>query len=216
VTIFLSHFISHLTPGFGGRTVFQAQVASAISQGKSSNSASWTLNNHCGTHVDVPYHFSDSGKKLNEFAAEDWVFKRPHLVDYRASDHELIEPSTWIESVPVDTDLLLIRTNFEIYRASERYWSSNPGLSLDVARWLRTHRPTVRAVGFDFISLTAFTRREQGRAAHREFLCPNAGAAILLIEDLSLKSCPHNLKKVVIAPLLIEGADGAPVTVFAE
>ncbi len=216
MTVFLSHFMSKATPGFGGSCVFESKVASSISLGRSSNSSIWTFNNHCGTHIDVPYHFSDTGKTLSEYSAGDWIFNSPYLIDYEAKENELIEPSDWLESVPADTDLLLIRTKFEMYRTHTRYWQNNPGLSGNMARWLRTNRPLIRAVGFDFISLTAFQNREAGRQAHREFLCEERGAPILIIEDMALRQCPTELKRVVVAPLLVEGADGGPVTVFAE
>ena len=216
MTIFLSHFMSQATPGFGGGRIFECKVASAIKLGKSSNSSIWTLNNHSGTHIDVPYHFSDTGKTLTEYGAVDWIFHAPYLIEYDANEDELIKPSNWLELVPKNADLLLIRTKFEMLRSETKYWQNNPGMSAEIAKWLRVYRPSVRAIGFDFISLTAFQHREAGRQAHREFLCPEKGRPILVIEDMSLKSCPSILKRVIVAPLLVDGADGAPVTVFAE
>ena len=216
LTIFLSHFMSQATPGFGGSRMLESKVASAIKMGKSSNSAIWTLNNHCGTHIDVPYHFSDKGKTLSEYGAAEWTFNAPYLIEYEAKEDELIEPSSWLEATPRSSDLLLIRTKFEMSRSETKYWQNNPGMSAEIAKWLRVNRPSIRAIGFDFISLTAFQHREAGRQAHREFLCPENGRPILVIEDMSLKSCPSFLKRVVVAPLLVEGADGAPVTIFAE
>ena len=51
------------------------------------------------------------------------------------------------------------------------------------------------------------------KKAHVAFLNPVKGEPILLIEDMKLNSIV-SLSKVIVAPLLIENADGAPCTIF--
>ena len=76
-----------------------------------------------------------------------------------------------LEAVPIKTDLLLIKTGFAIFRNSndplerEKYVSQGPGISPEIGNWLRKFR-NVRAIGFDFISLTSYQHREIGRRAH--------------------------------------------------
>ena len=219
---FLSHPLSAETPGFGGAKDFVVHPQRRISRGDSSNSDRWELSNHIGTHIDAPYHFCEEGNRISDFAADFWFFDHPHLVDLPKLTPDLIgpeldKPDSWANKIPMNCDLLLIRTGFEAQRAKEAYWSSNPGLSAELAVFLRAHRPSVRAVGMDFISTTSFKHREAGREAHRAFLnVSGAGHPILLIEDMKLSPLTGAPVTILVSPLRVDGADGAPVTVIAE
>ena len=114
-------------------------------------------------------------------------------------------------------ELLLIRTGFEQKRRDDVYWNDNPGINPDLPDWLRDRFPKLRCVGFDFISVTSWQYRAEGRLAHKAFLAPEKGSReIWAIEDMSLKDAPETIKKVVVAPLLVEDGNGAAVTVIAE
>ena len=77
-------------------------------------------------------------------------------------------------------------------------------------------------IGFDFVSLSCFQARDLGRRAHRAFLAQRpdgleeVAAPILVIEDMHLAELDVAPRRVVIAPLMYDAADGAPVTVIAE
>jgi arylformamidase len=215
--IYLSHYLSETTPGYGGSAAFFSMPISCICNGDSSNSQFWKLSNHIGTHVDLPRHFSETGATIDSYGADFWWFEFPYLQERAAEQGELISVEAWIENIPKNCDLLLIKTGFEKYRLQDHYWSSNPGLTPELGKWLRQNRPSVRAVGFDLISLTSYLNRPLGRVAHRAFLDPlESGKPIVLVEDMSLKELHCSPKKVWISPLRVEGADGTPVTVFAE
>jgi len=214
--IFLSHVLSKATPGFGGQSAFESETVNSICSGKSSNSSKWTLSNHIGTHVDAPYHFSDAGETVDGFDAGFWVFQAPCVLDIRVGDAELIEPKDWESLVSTNCDLLLLRTGFQKYRPDRKYWESNPGLSPEVGKWLREKRPSIRAIGFDFLSVTSFQHREIGRESHRALLDPaRSGKPVLAIEDMDLSAIGKVLNRVWVAPLRVAHADGAPVTVLA-
>ena len=65
----------------------------------------------------------------------------------------------------------------------------------------------------DLISISSYSDREEGRKAHHAYLNPDTGNPVLIIEDMKLSSINY-LKKVIVAPLLVDEADGAPCTVF--
>ena len=68
----------------------------------------------------------------------------------------------------------------------------------------------------DIISLTSRLHREEGRKAHREFLGDHyPSSPIVLIEDMSLINYKDIITNVLIAPLIVNDADGAPCTVIA-
>jgi arylformamidase len=215
--IFLSHWLNSKTEGFGGTKSFEAKFVRSKKNGDSSNQQNWNLSNHVGTHIDTPFHFDDNGKTLDQFSANDWIFKKPYLLDLETPQGSIIEPGTWCEVIPQNADLVLLKTGFERYRGSETYWAKNPGLSPELASWLRAERPSLRCLGFDFISITSFENRELGRKAHMAFLSPDfPGTPIMAIEDMHLKNLICSPTRVTVMPMMVEGADGSPVTIIAE
>jgi len=120
----------------------------------------------------------------------------------------------------VDSDLLLIRTGFCDKRKERIYWENNPGLNAELGLKLRVNMPNLKAVGFDFISVSRWKDRAEGRRAHRDFLDPQAkGNPILLIEDMDLTNFRVSKKiisSVTVLPLRMLNADGAPVTIIAQ
>jgi len=217
--VFLSHVLSAETPGYGGEAGFQSENVKCMSKGDSCNSMRWRLSNHIGTHIDAPFHFSESGARIDDFQAESWVFRRPHIVDRPAAPGDLVglEGEAWCQTVPEDADLLLLRTGFEKCRGEAEYWSLNPGLAPELGDFLRATRPNLRAIGVDFISATSYLHRPIGRLAHKSFLDPNRpGSPLLIIEDMALSALDVLPQMVVVAPLRVMGADGSPVTVLAE
>ena len=114
-------------------------------------------------------------------------------------------------------DLLLIRTGYESLRGQDAYWNDNPGLAPELADYLRERFPMLRCVGFDFISVTSWKHRTEGKLAHKAFLAPeNGGKEIWAIEDMSLNDAPENINRVIVAPLMVEDGNGTAVTVIAE
>lgn len=215
-TICLSHYLNDHTPGFGGQKSFFKKDINLISKGKSSNSQEWTLSNHIGTHIDLPSHFDDQGKRLHQFVPEEWFFDHPFLIQYPAEKNEILYLLELLNSIPKNCDILILKTNFQRFRNEDSYWKENPGLAPELGDWLRKNRPNIRCIGFDFISITAFQHRELGRKAHKHFLHHTGeGHPILAIEDMNLEGLKNSPSRVVVAPLFVEGADGAPVTVFA-
>ncbi len=215
--IFLSHVLTADTPGYGGVAGFAVEQIKSITQECSVHSSKWTLSNHIGTHIDVPFHFSNQGETVESYPADFWIFKNPYLIDYQAHPSELIEPGFWIESIPQVSDLLLLRTGFETLRSQCEYWEKGPGLSPELGSWLRAHRPQVRAIGFDFISVTSWQNRPTGRNAHLALLDPNlAGHPLVVIEDMALAGLKCSPNKVIVSPIRVGGADGSPATIFAD
>ena len=76
--------------------------------------------------------------------------------------------------------------------------------------------PQLRVFGLDTISIATPLHREEGRAAHREFLCgPNP---ILLLEDLDLSSedLLNEAFTLRLYPIVYDILDGAPVIAVAD
>jgi len=215
--IYLSHFLTPSTPTYGDRDKFSIQENSSISKGDTANSFSISFStNHLGTHIDLPKHFYDDGKTLNDFEPSYWVYYNISLVEISKGKGELIIPKDFFD-VPInkESDILLIRTGFEKYRNEKIYWEENPGIDPSVGDYLRNEYPNIRTIGFDFISLTSFQHRALGKESHRNFL-NNKDRFVTIIEDMSLIILGTPPKKIIVVPLLIKNIDSSPVTIIAE
>lgn len=76
--------------------------------------------------------------------------------------------------------------------------------------------PQLRVFGLDTISIATPLHREEGRAAHRAFLCgPNP---ILLLEDLDLSSedLLDGAFRLRLYPIVYDDLDGVPVIAVAD
>lgn len=217
--LYLSHFLSNETPCYAGnKEDVKIEKASCICSGDSSNSMRISIKNHVGTHVDLPRHFDEGGRTLNDFEPQEFFFKELVVIDVPILSARLIEIDdikSHLESAAL-CDFLIIRTGYEKLRDTNRYWNDNPGVSPEVGKFLRKNYPSIKAIGFDFISLSSFKYRPLGRVAHKEFLVEeNEGNPILIVEDMKLSGLNEQYKKAMVIPMLVDGADGAPVTVIA-
>ena len=160
--------------------------------------------------------FDKAGKTLNDYPADFWRFDHVETIDLsgKVDDSQIIGTELFSDLGNLATELLLIKTGYGIYRSTDRYTLTPPGLSADLALFLRKKFPKLRCVGMDLISVSSYGNREEGRKAHCAFLNPDEGEPILLIEDMKLDT-NGNFNKVIVAPLLIDNADGAPCTVLA-
>ncbi len=216
--IHLSYPLNCETPAYGGGDSLKLQHEKSIEDGDSCNTSYWSLSNHLGTHIDFPRHFARAGKTSDDYNPEFWIFHSPFILDIST-----VEPGVIIEPeavdmniVPDNTDILVIKTGFCHLREKNIYWENNPGFAPRLAAFLRKRFLHLRVFGFDSISLSSFAHRETGREAHKAFLDhPNP---ILLLEDMDLSMVDNTvkLKQLIVSPLRVEGADGAPCTVFAD
>lgn len=216
--IYLSHPLTCKTPAYGGDVSIVVQRGKILEKGDSCNTQYWSLSNHIGTHIDFPRHFVSDGKTSSDYTPEFWILNYPLMIDISP-----IEPSRLIqpEDIPLmgateHTDMVIIKTGFSVLRGDDVYFNQNPGFSPEVAFFLRERLSHIRVFGFDSISLSSFAHRETGHEAHRAFL--DHPTPILLLEDMDLSQVDDRsqLKKIIISPLQVENADGAPCTIFAE
>lgn len=226
--LLLNHLLNTKIPTYANTGKFEIIKSRSIENGDSSNESSITFSNHVGTHVDAPYHFDNDGKSLDLFPAQYWFCDYPWLIELNAEPGEIIDLDKILDlvmNIPQNTDILLLKTNFEKYRNTDRdiYNFQNPSIHPEVGIWLRKNRK-LKFIGFDYISLSSRANREMGRVAHHAFLSSKEygtrneiqGTPILLIEDMKLSELQVTPKRIIISPLLFEKADGGPVTIFAE
>lgn len=217
--IFLSHHYASDTPTYGDRDKFKVAANSSIAGGGTANSSSWVFtNNHIGTHIDTPYHFNRNGMQTLDYPADFWYFNRVEIIDIPCNAARIIGPEA-VAGCIIDpgTEMLLIRTGYELVRQEDKYWNDNPGLAPELADYLRSNFSKMRVIGFDFISVTSWKHRQLGRESHKAFLAPGPGRIpILAIEDMALQAVHESIEWALVSPLRTEEGNGCPVTVFAK
>jgi arylformamidase len=212
---YLSYFLTEALPIYGDIADLNLKSVKKLHDGDSCNTWQFCLGNHWGTHVDCPAHFFLQGYKISDYPPECWIFKRPQVIKINAKASEIITRDHFCSNVDSKSDLILFQSGWWKYRRKDAYCSRNPGLDPSIGLWLRNNYPQVRAIGLDWISISSFENKELGREAHRAFLNPvGKGHPVLIIEDMNLSIDLKNLKKVWVAPLLVEKIDSAPCTVI--
>jgi arylformamidase len=205
---FLSYFIDTKTPVYGGlKDMIKIKKINSILNGDTSNNLSIEFPLHIGTHIDFPFHFSEKGKKSDDYPPSFWIFSKIGYLNCRIEE---VEKN--LNTLPLDIEILLLKTDFGINRNNDIYWSQQPIIPSYLASVLRKKFLKLRVFGFDLISLTSKLNREEGKKAHIEFLIKNE---ILLIEDMDLKNLTETPSMLIVSPLQIREADGVPCTVFS-
>lgn len=214
---FLSYPLTTDTPRYGAEGHFAIMKGKSIDQGDSCETFTVTLSNHHGTHVDCPAHFFKRGLKVAQIAANFWRFRSPQVIKVKLKPGELMDIDAIRGRIGKHTDLLLLKSDWSKVRDEKKYFAANPGIHPSVGHFLRAKHPKVRAIGLDWISLSSYLNRAEGREAHRAFLNPKGeGDPIVIIEDMDLSKATHRLKQVFVSPLRIEDIDSAPCTILGE
>lgn len=217
--IYLSHFIDNNSPVYGNDDGFQAKQLKSINAGDTANAQLWQLPNHLGTHIDLPRHFYTDGRRLDDFSASYFSCENIAYVDLSSfiCPGMLVGPE-FISDFYLDSSVeaIIVKTGFGTYRKDDIYWKENPGFDLGLADYLRERFKNIRFLGFDSISLTSYKKRDVGKNVHKEFLKDDH--PIIPIEDMNLDILSQKsiIQKMIISPLLVNEADGTPVTIFAD
>ena len=212
---YLSHYIGKTLPVYGEKKVsIRLYRDKSLKKGDSCNTFKFSMGNHWGTHIDAPAHFFKNARAINEYSPEELIFTAPCVVNVPLRKGRIIMLDDIRAAVKTRNDIVLIKTGFTRYRGKEAYSCKGPALSAEIAEWLREKRPRVRAIGIDFVSVGSYADRPAARETHRAFLNPGKpGAPLLLVEDMDLSVGLAGLRKIWVAPLLMEQVDSSQCTV---
>lgn len=208
--------LSSVNPVYGcQRQKLKLKKLKSLRKGGACQKYSIEIENHWGTHVDCPAHFFIKGNRISNYPADFWIFYRPQIIPVEVQPGQIICQKDLTVEIAPEIDLLLLKSGWSKLRGTKKYSNDNPGLDPEFGLWLRRRYPSIRAIGFDWVSLSSYKHRELGRKAHKIFLDPKAqGHPILIIEDMFFPKDIKKVKEVWIVPLRIEGLDSAPCTVM--
>ncbi len=194
-----------LRPGmtvWPGDPEFTFEPSSRITEGASCNMSHLTLGSHTGTHCDAPWHFIESGKRLDQVDTSVFMggalVLEPTVTDHiRAAD---------LPSDPLPGRVLFKTRNSEI-PMDGNFDPSFIALEEDAAE--RLVKDGVRLVGIDYLSIAP---KGKGAAVHRILL----GAGVFVVEGLRLAGIAPGMHEFIVLPLPLVEADGAPCRAFIE
>lgn len=196
------------TPPWPGDTPYSCGWSWEIGTGASVNVGRVVTSWHIGTHADAPLHVSVTGAASEHLPLD--AFRGPATVlDARdASDGNTITTewlSAALDRLRLPTRLLLFTGRSVADGAFPPAW---PTLTADAATWLA--RSGLRLFGTDAPSVDPRTATEL--AVHHALF---AGGAYVL-ENLCLRDVPAGDYLLTAYPVLVAGADAAPVRAVLE
>ena len=158
-----------------------------------------SFNSHFSTHIDAPFHMLANGKRLEEFEPDCFI-GHAQVIDVRGQ--KLITSDLLPK---ITAPIIFFYTNHITNIFGKNYFKSNPVITDDTARSLvKSH---VRIVGID-----SFTPDNFPYEAHKILFAQN----ILIVENLTNLRLIGKKCHVIIAPLKLTDADGAPARIFAQ
>jgi kynurenine formamidase len=187
---------------------------------------SWAFDEHCGTHVDAPAHFSEDGDTVDRIPAEELVLEVAVLdVSERvAGNHDLLvspdDVLAWESRhgpLPERCALFAhtgwasrVRDTAAYLNADDQGVMHTPGFSPELTEFLKQERPGVRGIGLDTGNLDAGI--EVTYPAHSSWL-PSGRWGIENLANLS--DVPPRGAIVVVGVPPVEDGSGFPARVLA-
>lgn len=193
-------------PVWPGDEPVSVERTDRLDRGDLANVTRLSMSAHAGTHVDAPRHFMPKGRGV-EGLDLDALIGPAHLADARGLSGDLGPRELAGLGIPRGTERLLVRTHDGDLWAEGPYSETTLGISAGGARWLIDHR--IRLVGVDHMSVAPIAEPE---ATHLLLL----GEGVAVVEGLDLSSLDTGGYDLIVLPLLLYGADGAPARAVAR
>jgi kynurenine formamidase len=165
---------------------------------------------HTGTHIDAPYHFVKSGKKIHEldpsrFLQNAILIRIQSKPNYSITKSDIIQFEKKHGKIP-DNSTIVFATGWNDKPRKDFF--ANPGLAESASKYLTSKKTNL--VGIDSPSIDSGNNTKY--VAHHVLLKAN----VLILENLcnlsKIKSVNFNL---VALPLKLQGTTGSPVRAIA-
>ena len=210
--------LSHpLRPGHEARTLEISQLEATQITGAPAEPGWYimhrvVMDNHIGTHLEVPFHILEEGADLAQIPAEQYIGPTV-ILDLRGYGTGDGIPLEVVQSAAEKTggiqqgDLVFCMTGWSDYYGSEQYMSP-PFLAREAVQWIVGHG--IKVLGID--TTGAMDPDSPDRWNH----LPIMEAGVVYIENLTnLAAVPKSRVLAAALPPAIEGLEGIPVRVVA-
>ena len=170
-----------------------------------------SMSTHQGTHLDVPYHFFDDGKTVDQVPLERF-FGPARLVDLAPGTHLPAKTPITRSMLEKHADdffpggKVIYRTGWDRMFGRPEFFADFPTLTLEAAQWIAQRR--IGLLGMD-----TPTPSTEWKEVHWALLAK--GVEIVIVEGLAnLDRLPPRFTLAAF-PLNIKGRDGSPIRAVA-
>lgn len=183
-----------------GDDFWRLEPTQRIAAGDPCNLSRATMSLHTGTHVDAPWHFGEGDRTVEAIPLSQLVIRA------RVLDFTNVESAIGRGDLEGKLDgiqaVLLKTTNSGKLESLEPFDQDFVHLDESAAEYLVEHN--IRTVGVDYLSVEGY--HVENAPVHHRLL----GANVFIVEGLDLSEVEPRDFLLVVLPLKIEGADGAP------
>jgi kynurenine formamidase len=173
----------------------------------------FTMTTHIGTHIDAPAHAIADGDAIDDLEVDRFV-ETAHVVGVDAEPMQAIDVddvAPGLEDLEPG-DAVIVRAGWEEHAGTETY-HDHPYFTPELAEWLVEH--DVGLVGMDFLTPDMPpSERPEGFTypIHTTLL----GDDVIILENLTnTAELVGTSTTIVVAPVKLGDADGAPVRAMA-
>ena len=191
--------ISENLPGYAGERHSVSELMK-LSDGDMCNLSAIKFSSHTGTHADVPYHFIQAGKNLDEISLEHF-YGKAKLFRIKITGNIQVSDINHLEIK--EGEIALFDTGQSDYMNNPVFKEDYFAFSPEAAEYLANKK--VKTVGIDYLSIDPYNA--EGFPAHKALL----GNGICVLEGLVLKGVPEGEYTLSALPLKFKGGDGSPV-----
>lgn len=164
------------------------------------------LSTHTGTHIDSPRHIFEDGITVEEFNLDKFI-GNAYIIDCSYMKEINLDTILKHENEIKSIDYLILKTGWGSKWNKETYFRGYPTLSYEASKFL-SNIDTLIGVGMDCISVD----NEEGDLYNHKNLLSKGK---VIIENICNLSDIEKNFKIIISPLKLKNADGAPVRVYA-
>ncbi len=162
-----------------------------------------SLTPHCGSHLDAPWHFVETGRRIDQLALTDTIL--PAQVVEVPSDRPAVTAAEVEGAGLAPGDAVLFRTanSARGLPTAARYTDDYVALTRDAAA--ACVAAGVRLVGIDYVSV------DRAAAADHPVHHTLLGHDVLILEGITLAGVPAGRYTLICLPLKLAGAEASPV-----
>lgn len=171
-----------------------------ISKGDNCNVSSLSFGSHTGTHIDVPKHFIDNGKTLEEVTPDRFMGKAK-VLDMR--NKVSIKKEDLITKNIEKGDYILFKTDNSKWLKDGEFNKDYISLTEEGAKYLAEKE--ISLVGIDYLSIESYYAKEFN--VHLTLL----GNDIIILEGIDLTDIREGEYELIALPLKIKEGNGSPV-----
>ncbi|MCK8519382.1 cyclase family protein [Methanoculleus sp. 7T] len=216
----ISYPLNRGTPLYPGTEPLAITPTRSLKGGDAEEKSLISFSSHAGTHIDLPRHSCTDGGSVSALLAPEAVFAPARCIEVPKAGEEPVRIHDLLPHLDAvrSARALFVKTGSGRLRETdpEAYAGAHPWVHHEVPGFLRMQNPGLRLFGIDTISIATPANPEEGREAHRAFLC--GSPHIFLLEDVDLSygrllGEPWTLR---VYPVVFDDLDGVPVVALAE